>query len=255
MRPRLAHRKLKPTFGFGRAEAPCLYALLDRCCAELGCRVPDRISIGADFNASTWRAGLAQRRVLRLGAPLWTVLTGPEQLALLGHELGHQVNGDTTRTLLASSAWRSLSEWTSLFHPDRVQGSGPGTGSLRRGGPIGLASDMLGPLFILLLTLPFFGIAVGLRAVLTRLQLRCGQRAEYLADELGARLAGTEAALSLHCKMVLRASLPIFVRARRGGPVKADPATLWTDFSAYVDSMPENEFQRRLLAAARTALR
>lgn len=69
VRPRLGHKRLKPKFGFARAEAPRLYALLDRCCAELGCRTPDRVSIAGDFNASTWRAGLAQRRVLRIGAP------------------------------------------------------------------------------------------------------------------------------------------------------------------------------------------
>ena len=251
VRPRLGHPRLKPTFGFDRAQAPRLYALLDRCSAELGCRTPDRVSIGADFNASTWRAGLAQRRVLRIGAPLWTVLTGPERLALLGHELGHQVNGDTTRSLLAGSAWRSLSEWTSLLHPDRIPSHGPGSRSvrsLRRGGPTGLAVDLLAPIFILLCTLPFFAIAVGLRAVLTRLQLQCGQRAEYLADELGARLAGTEAALRTQCKVVFAESLPVFVRSRRtGGTAKADPATLWADFHAYVESMPENEFQRRLI--------
>ncbi|WP_034265393.1 M48 family metalloprotease [Actinospica robiniae] len=250
VRPRLGNKRLKPEFGFDRGQAPRLYALLDRCSAELGCRAPDRVSIAADFNASTWRAGLAQRRVLRIGAPLWNVLTGPERLALLGHELGHQVNGDTTRTLLAGSAWRSLSEWTRLLHPDQIPNPRPGTRpvrSLRTGGPTALAMELAAPIVILVCTLPFFAIAVGLRAALTRLQLQCGQRAEYLADELGARLAGTEAALSAQCKTVFAGSLPIFVRGRRAGKDKADPAALWADFRAYVESMPENEFQRRLI--------
>jgi len=238
VRPRLANKKLKPEFGFGRAEAPRLYELLDRCAVALGCQAPDRVAVNGHFNASTWRAGLAQRRVLLLGAPLWTVLTGPERLALLGHELGHEVNGDTTRSLLAVSARRSLKEWTKLLHPDRSAFSG------RR---MGFIAEFVAPILMAVCLLPFFGLAVGFQAVLTRLQLRCGQRAEYLADELGARLAGTEAALSMRDKAVCRESLAIFVRSRRSGPAKKDPSTLWADFRAYVESIPQTELQRRLV--------
>lgn len=255
VRPRLTNKKLKPDFGFGRAEAPRLYALLDRCAAELGSQAPDRITVDGSFNAGTWRAGLAQRRALVLGAPLWTVLTGPERVALLGHELGHQVNGDTTRSLLAVSARRSLVEWTRLLYPDQSVGERRSTrgflsyGRMRVYGGSGIngIAALLAPIFMAVCLLPFFGMAVGFQALLTRLQLRCGQRAEYLADELGARLAGTEAALSMRGKAVCRESLPVFVRGRRSGAVKGEASTLWADFRTYVESMPETEFQRRLI--------
>jgi Zn-dependent protease with chaperone function len=94
---------------------------------------------------------------------------------------------------------------------------------------------------------PFFFLMVGCRAALVRLQLRCGQRAEYLADELGARLAGTQAALSARCTSVYAESLQVFLGARRAARTKADPATLWPDFRAYMESVPETELQRRLI--------
>jgi Zn-dependent protease with chaperone function len=255
VRPRLANKRLEPDFGFTRAEAPRLYALLDRCAAELGCQAPDRVEIDGQFNACTWRAGLAQRRVLGIGAPLWTVLTGPERLAVLGHELGHQVNGDTTRSLLAVSARNSLFEWTRLLYPEQSAGESARTRSLvvsrrrRMGGStgtVGLAA-LLAPILMAVCLLPLFGIAVGCQALLTRLQLRCGQRAEYLADELGARLAGTEAALSMRGKAVCRESCTTFVRSRRAARPKADPAALWADFHAYAESMPLAERRRRLI--------
>lgn len=253
VRPRVLIKRVKPEFGFGREQAPRLYALLDRCAAELGCRAPDRVVVDADFNAATWRAGSAQRRVLCIGAPLWAVLSGPERLAVLGHELAHQVNGDMTRGLLATSAWHSLAEWTTLLYPGdlnayereanrRLVSARRGTGSMS----VRLAA-LLTPIVIVLCFLPFFAVAVGCRKVLTRLVLRCGQRAEYLADELGARLAGTEAALSANCRLTFGASLPIFVRAWRAGRAKKDPSTLWSDFRDYLESIPETEFQRRLL--------
>ncbi len=250
VRPRMT-RRLKADYGFGREDAPRLYALLDRCAAQLGCQVPDRVAVGPQFNASTGRAGLAQRPYLRIGAPLWTVLTGPERLALLGHELGHQVNGDSTRSLLAVSAHGSLTEWTRLLHPRQSGGERNSTRTMvyaRGFGGMGIAA-LLVPIVMAVVFLPFFAVAVGCQSALERLALLCGQRAEYLADELGARLAGTDASLGLCTKLTFGPSLTAFLGARRAGKstAKPDPGTLWADFRAYVESMPGTEVQRRLI--------
>jgi Zn-dependent protease with chaperone function len=98
--------------------------------------------------------------------------------------------------------------------------------------------------------LPFFAVAVGCQSALERLALLCGQRAEYLADELGARLAGTDASLGLCTKLTFGASLSTFLGARRAAKTaaaKPDPSTLWADFRGYVESMPDTEVQRRLI--------
>ncbi|MBR7834477.1 M48 family metalloprotease [Actinospica durhamensis] len=251
VRPRVP-RRLKADYGFGREDAPHLYALLDRCAAQLGCRTPDRVAVGPQFNASTGRAGLAQRSYLRIGAPLWTVLTGPERVALLGHELGHQVNGDSTRSLLALSAHGSLTEWTRLLHPRQDSGERRTTRRMMytrsRFGSAGLAA-LLTPIVMAVVFLPFFAVAVGCQSALERLALLCGQRAEYLADELGARLAGTDASLGLCTKLTLGPSCTAFLGARRLAKSKAkpDPSTLWADFRGYVESMPDTEIQRRLI--------
>lgn len=55
---------------------------------------------------------LRPNSMLRLGMPPWTVLSGPERIALLGHEFGHQVNGDPgqgPRWFRRSSSCRSTS--------------------------------------------------------------------------------------------------------------------------------------------------
>jgi Zn-dependent protease with chaperone function len=92
VRPRLPWRIPRQSPGIDREKAPNLYDLLDRCAAELGCATPSRVLIDSDFNAAS------------LGMPLWTALSGPERIALLGHELGHQVNGDPGQGNLVGSA-------------------------------------------------------------------------------------------------------------------------------------------------------
>lgn len=100
-----------------RAQAPALFGLLDRCAAQVQAPVPDYVLMDSRFNATTRNIGLRRERLLTLGVPLWAVLDGPERVALLGHELGHHVNRDLTRTVWAVTARRSLLEWIKLFNP------------------------------------------------------------------------------------------------------------------------------------------
>lgn len=123
VRPRLLARLRRPSgSGLERSGAPAFYALLDQCAAEIGCEVPDRIRFGLQFNAFTGRFGLGGHTTLELGIPLWKVASGPERVALLGHELAHQVNGDATHGVWADSARRSLREWTRLLNPRQTRG-------------------------------------------------------------------------------------------------------------------------------------
>ena len=249
VRPRLPQRYLDPRKTLDRTKAPKLYALLDRCAAELGAPVPDQVRLDLRFNAATGRSGLRQRSFLFLGLPLWSVLSGPERIALLGHELGHQINGDTTHGLWAASARRSIHEWTRLLDPRQTayeQRSNRHLG-LSTGGLGGIAT-MVAPLLIAIAFLPFFLIAVGCQVLLTRLDLYCGQRAEYLADELGARLAGSEAAYGLLGKVALSEPVMVYLNTARNRRRTADavpPDALWASVAEYVDSVPEAERQRR----------
>ena len=253
IRPRLPLRKLNDDAGLDRSQAPKFYELLDRCAAELGCAVPERVGIDLRFNASTGRVGLRQQSYLILGMPLWTVLSGQERIALLGHELAHQVNGDTTHGLWAASARGSLHAWTKLLDPRQTNFERRSNERIARRSPRGGLGGLVGiaaPIVMTVLFSPFFAIALGCRVGLQRLDLYCGQRAEYLADELGARLAGSEAEYGLLSKTALAESVTHFLTAARNrhrqkASRKDEAAALWADLAEYVDSIPETEQQRR----------
>jgi Zn-dependent protease with chaperone function len=148
LRPRVGSR---PGSGWlTRAKLPRLFAVLDRIGEATGAPTPKYVRFDARFNASTGRRGLRHEPVLVLGAPLWEILDGDERVALLGHELGHQVNGDSTQGLLVATARHSLQEWRVLFYPS--------TGSGRRTarGPAGL-----GQILVPIVLLPFYLLMTG----------------------------------------------------------------------------------------------
>jgi Zn-dependent protease with chaperone function len=227
-----------------RADAPKLYALLDRCAAQLGAPVPDYVFIDARFNAGAMRIGLRRKTLLSVGVPLWAVLSGPERIALLGHELGHQVNRDTTRSIWARTARRSLVEWVKLFNPRETARERVGRRRMmwRDGGMIAIAG-LLAPVLLFVLFAPVFLIALACYGALNRLDLTCGQRAEHLADELGARLGSSAAAIAFVERQSLGESVRHFVQRQKAARFTGD---LWPALREYVDSIPEHEKRRRV---------
>jgi heat shock protein HtpX len=188
-----------------RDQAPTLFRLVDSVATVVGAPLPHIVEVDSSFNASATSVGLRRRRVLRLGLPMWAVLPPQQRVALIGHELGHFVNGDARRGPVTRVPLTTLGRLADLLRPSRL---------LRRQGFAGdvgeaLAAALLG----------------GLRRVvqaghvgLVWLCLRDTQRAEYLADELAARAAGSTAAAQLADTLVLSDSLMMVVRreARRG---------------------------------------
>ena len=252
VRPRIRFRIPRDN-GLRRDDAPNLYALLDRCAAELGCAVPAKVFVDRRYNASTGRVLMRRTSFVVLGIPLWTVLSGQERIALLGHELGHQVNGDPAHGIWAGSARRSLFEWTKLLDPRQTPFEAASNRRLRnrsrRGGFMGIGAG-LAPLVQALVFLPFFLVAWGCSAALSRLDLLCGQRAEYLADELGARLAGSEAAAGLLEKLLLGEAVRGFITATRNAPGSAagrreTADALWSRLAEFAASIPDTELLRR----------
>lgn len=150
------------------------------------------------FNASWGSDGWRRRRVLRLGIPLLASLDIRETLALLAHELAHERNGDAQRGVLVGSTLISLSEAVDLFRPHRT--------------PLGAHQWAL----VMLLTngllracsLPFRGLL----ALQTHLLYRDSQRAEYLADDLSASVAGTDAVIALLDSMLAMRSVELVIR-------------------------------------------
>ena len=183
-----------------RDQAPELFRLVDDVAAAVGAPVPQVVEVDSTFNASTSAVGLRRRRVLRLGLPLWGVLPPQQRVALLGHELGHFVNGDVRRGPVTRVPLTTLGRLADLLRPGRP---------INDHGLAGMIGELLARVV--------FGSArrvvqaghVGLVWVC----LRDSQRAEYLADELAARAAGSTAAAQLADTLVL--SDPLFMVARR----------------------------------------
>ncbi|SBT45260.1 M48 family metalloprotease [Micromonospora auratinigra] len=188
-------------------EAPELHALVAEVAAATGAPVPHVIGVDGDINAYATSVGLRRRRLLCLGLPLWGALDGQARVALLGHELGHFVNGDVRRGPLTQTALTTLGTAADLFRPDHdTRDAG--------GGIFVLVGEMLGRLLSGTLSrLLFAG-----HLVLVATALRNSQRAEYLADELAARVAGTAAATRLLDVLLNPESVALVVRkAARGG--------------------------------------
>lgn len=154
-----------------------LHGLTGRIAAHLGMSNVDAVAINGEWNASMGRYGWRRRKVLTIGLPLFDALGAQERVALLGHELAHAVNGDSTRGLIVGSAIYSLITWRDVLRPTYARP--------------GIVERIGGAVMRLVSYLPAAGLWL-----LARLSWHESQRAEYLADALGARLAGRQAAVS-----------------------------------------------------------
>lgn len=202
LRPRLG-RLDEEARTVDRQAAPQLWALVERVAAQVKAPMPHVLLIGYDLNAYTATVGWKRRRVLCLGLPLWATLEPQERVALLGHELGHFVNGDVRRGLLTSIARTTLGRVAEVFAPSGGSGI------------VELLTRLLG--WIVSRT------AALLQVLLFWTSQRDSQRAEYLADELGARVAGTDAAVRLADHLLIGTAVDTVIRreARAGNGASA----------------------------------
>ncbi|WBB67121.1 M48 family metallopeptidase [Micromonospora sp. WMMD812] len=198
---------LRPRFGrldpdlevLTRDRAPELFGLVDEVAAAIGTPTPHVIGVDGDLNAYAGTVGLRRRRVLCLGLPWWGALDARERVALLGHELGHFGNGDPRRMLLTQPAFTMLSSAADLVRPvDTVAG----------GGLVEMVGAAIAKAFQWTLSRLLFGVHLVLLAV----ALRDAQRAEYRADEMAARAAGTDAATGLLDTALRHESVALAVR-------------------------------------------
>jgi Zn-dependent protease with chaperone function len=233
----------------GRDDAPALYTMVDRMADLLGAHPVDVILVDASFNASMGTVGLRRRRVLTIGLRrrrvltiglrLWNILTPAERVAVLGHELAHDVNGDSTRGLIVGSALAALAEWQRLLTPSRSPRSLSRTKAME---------DLVG----LVIQLPLAWLVGNLLRVEQRLVFYGKQRAKYLADELAAQAAGTDAAISGLDKLLLHTVCwrPVERAVRFDGVTD-----VWAEHRRAADALPAREHERLRRLEARRAAR
>lgn len=223
--PRLSKLEGKP---LARERFPKLYRLTDRIAEALGSRPIDGIVPDVRLNASFSQVGWRRQKIVTLGLPLFAILTGPEKIALLGHEIAHGVNGDSSRGFFIGTALDTLETWYYIIHPENRWQLG------------------VGPIAILMFLINLASLAVAWviwlwAYALFSLLWRNQQRAEYLADLLAAKVAGTEAHLGLLEKLHMRDSFHLSLKATY---LNRDGKNFFTKFKDRVAKVPPREMER-----------
>jgi Zn-dependent protease with chaperone function len=167
--------------------------------------MPQVLLLDHDLNAFTVAVGVRRTRVLCIGLPLWAALEPQERVALLGHELGHFVNGDVRRGPLVGVAETTLTRVAELFDTRGTTGGGYLVTLITRALGVFVAA-----------------LARTLQILLVWTSLRDSQRAEYLADEMAARAGGTDAAVTLADHAVMTEAMG--TRVRREAPARTGTA-------------------------------
>ena len=226
-------------------QAPVLWSLVRELCIKVGARVPDAIFVNDKFNAGFGMIGLRRRRCLVVGYPLWNVLRPDERVALLGHELAHDINRDLRASVLVGTALGSINRWLRLLSV--APRFSPTVNLARR--RVNSRTSAVANIEMVLVPIalaPLFGAVALLGTMLRAISERAGQRAEYLADDLSCAVAGTAATKGLLEKvLVAKSCIQALASASRQGETD-----LWRSERDFVDSIPDYEMTRRRLVAA-----
>jgi heat shock protein HtpX len=212
-----------------RDEFPALYAFVDRLAAALGAPEIHSIAVNYSFNATITQVQWRRKYVLSLGLPLWEILGDQEKVALVSHELAHQVNGDPARGLLIGTAIMTLVNWYDLLRPEYHW--------MRIGPWMRFFAEITQYAMSLLAYMVWAGAYV-----LNLLLWRDTQRAEYLADQLAATISGTDAQLSLLEKLSFRNTFETTLRKIALGDSR--DRDLFEELLQNVERMPERERER-----------
>ena len=227
LRPRFL--KIKMPYA-ERGSFAALYNLSDQISAALNTKPVDGIIVTKDYNAAFSRIGLKREKVLFIGYPIWSVLTNKERIALIGHEIAHDTNGDSTKGLYIGSAIHSLFRWYQIIYPDHIFDSTSLIGLLLI--PVHIARWGLAKLIY------YFAYA------LTLLLWRDAQKAEYWADYESTVVSGTPAMLGVLQKFHFSDTFQLTVRnvALNWHNEQKD---LFVELKKRIDEVPEKEMERR----------
>jgi Zn-dependent protease with chaperone function len=227
---------LRPRFGkpptegaITAQEAPQLHAFVADVARALEVPMVDTLIVEHEFNASWAILGLRRRRVLVLGLPLLAALEPQERVALVAHELAHGRNGDSGRGLFVGSAVRALEDIYYIVGPEDLSDREPWELAI---------FDRIVNILLWVVSRPAYGLLM----LELLLLLRDSQRAEYLADALAARTAGTKAVLGLTEKTLLRSTFQGAVQRAAHPGAEVD---LFADVAEVFAGVPEREKERR----------
>jgi Zn-dependent protease with chaperone function len=201
-----------------RADAPTLYSVVDDISQLLGTRPVAWLGIDARFAASSSSVGVRRHRLIVFGLPLWDLLTPQERIAVISHEIGHDLGGDLAHSAVVSSSLRTLATWQDFLRPvPRTTQKHP--------------YEIPAPLQYLV------GRVYRLQL---KLQRRANPRAEYRADEAAASVGSTAAITGSLDKVLLDEKARPFIRVAVAG----HDINVWSTVQAKLGSVPASEHER-----------
>jgi Zn-dependent protease with chaperone function len=222
LRPRLG-RVPKKAVILTRQSHPMMFQLLDCLAGQVKSPRFDLIVLDYGSNAATGQVGLKRRRVLYVGAALWSGLDWDERCAVLTHELGHNVNNDVRRKYLLATSLGALTVWINVLTPKARSHHFPQE------------------VFSTIVRSPLQRLAT--RALHAQLRLSTGvsRLAEYKADDISASVAGTDAAVrALDKALIIGSSMDRLVKLALYAP----QADLWAGEKRNVDAFPPRQRRR-----------
>jgi Zn-dependent protease with chaperone function len=196
--------------------APHLFALLDSLCDGAGGRRIETVVVDTTYNAWSARCGWRQKRAIGIGLPLAAVLEPQELVAVLAHEVGHSVNGDALRGAYIGNALDISVGLIVMFRTTYKRG--------------------LTHVYRLVSVVPWL-VTVGL----VNLQFASSQEAEYRADSVATKAAGSSGMIGLLRKLRLRHSYET-ASVRAGGNLD----TLIVELQKRIREAPAREVERQL---------
>jgi Zn-dependent protease with chaperone function len=217
-----------------REQAPTLYRLVDDVAALMRTKPVAAISIAPGFNASYGRYGLRRNVHLTFGLPIVYATSPQELVTVVAHELAHGINGDINRDMLLVSALNTAHSLHEAVTPDE----------LGSGGLYGVLSRLLLLPVRLLLRLTF--------ETLLLLTFRNSQRAEYYADLLAARVAGTAASVRMLRKVGLKVKFGLIATTTWSRLKLYKDENVYQKFREHVATLPEREVERFARIQSRT---
>jgi heat shock protein HtpX len=211
-----------------RKDFPALYALVDSITRASGSEDIYGIVLGGDFNAAYTEIGIRRRKVIYLGVPLFYVLNDEEKVALISHEIAHGINGDISRGIIIHTALETLAVWYEMMVPDINM-----INSEESIGIITMISNIL--------TWALSKVILSLIILLVHLVYSDSQRAEYLADYIGAKTSGTNAMRSLLNKLHFKKT---YYLALQKSALNSESSSFFEELFKEISITPEKELER-----------
>jgi Zn-dependent protease with chaperone function len=207
-----------------RSEFPALYGLLDKITESSKTEAVYGIVISKEFNAAYTEVGLKQRKIVYIGLPLFYILKPEERVALLSHEIAHGLNGDISRGFITSTALHTLITWHEIISPDFNEGDD---------GVMSILSRFVMSAFSRIILLVIY--------ILIHLVYNDSQRAEYLADYMGAHISGKVAMNSLLYKLHLGSTYRI---ALQKSALSRGEISFFNELDKQLKQIPKKELER-----------